>query len=424
MQTVLVFIFVLGVLVFFHELGHFLFAKRAGILVREFAIGFGPKLFSKRYGETLYSLRILPLGGYVRMAGDDPEMVEIKTGTLVYMVENEEKEIERVFLYEPTHLEKAWIVGRVVKIDLENSCHVVLEDEEGNETEYALSRTAIIHYDPKNEMQIAPIDRHFASKTVGQKAMTIFAGPLFNIILTVILFTVLAFMVGVEGKLVVERFVENSPAEQAGMKPGDVMTEIDGKKVSAEKLFHVIQDSEGKPVKVTVERDGQILHLTITPKREYDPQKEQQVYLIGVLFGSQQMKDPNLWEAIVDGVKRTYDWTTIMVDGFAKLITGEYSINSLAGPVQMGDMTGKIAQRGIEPLIQWTALLSLNLAIFNLLPIPALDGSRLVFIGIEAIRGRPVHPNKEHLVHLVGFALLMMLMLVVTYNDIMKVFFT
>lgn len=202
------------------------------------------------------------------------------------------------------------------------------------------------------------------------------------------------------------------------------MTEIDGKKVSAEKLFHVIQDSEGKPVKVTVERDGQILHLTITPKREYDPQKEQQVYLIGVLFGSQQMKDPNLWEAIVDGVKRTYDWTTIMVDGFAKLITGEYSINSLAGPVQMGDMTGKIAQRGIEPLIQWTALLSLNLAIFNLLPIPALDGSRLVFIGIEAIRGRPVHPNKEHLVHLVGFALLMMLMLVVTYNDIMKVFFT
>ncbi|SFJ23072.1 RIP metalloprotease RseP [Thermoflavimicrobium dichotomicum] len=419
MQTVLVFILVLGVLVFFHELGHFLFAKRAGILVREFAIGFGPKLFAKRYGETLYSIRILPLGGYVRMAGEDPEMVEIKTGTLVYITKNSKGLVDHIYINEPANTRQPLIVGRVIQMDMEKECNLVLEDEQGHETKYSLDPKAIIHYDQKNEVQIAPLDRQFASKTVGQKAMTIFAGPLFNIILTLILFTVLAFQVGVEDQLVVDHFVKDAPAAKAGMKEGDVITHINGEKVSAEKLRYLIQESKGEPIQVTVQRNGQTLNLEVKPKKEED------VYLIGAVFDqSKYVKEPNLFEAVADSFKRTYDWTTIILDGFVKLVTGDLSIKSLAGPVQMGDMTGKIAKKGVDPLIQWTALLSLNLAIFNLLPIPALDGSRLVFIGIEAIRGRPVHPNKEHLVHLVGFALLMMLMLVVTYNDIMKIFFT
>ncbi|RAL26325.1 RIP metalloprotease RseP [Thermoflavimicrobium daqui] len=416
MQTILVFILVLSVLVFFHELGHFLFAKRAGILVREFAIGFGPKIFAKRYGETLYSIRILPLGGYVRMAGEDPEMVEIKTGTLIYAMKNEQDHLDHVYLYDP-QTEKPLVVGRVIEIDMEKDCYIILQDEYGEETKYSLDRQAFIHYDPKNQVQIAPLDRQFGSKTVGQKAMAIFAGPLFNILLTIVLFIVLAFQIGIESKLVVDKVLTDTPAARAGIKNKDVITEINGEKATSQVLISEIQESKGNPVQIMIERNGQRHPLKIAPKMENN------TYLIGVV-PVQHYREPSIIEAISDGFKRTYNWSILILDSFVKLITGEVSVKSLAGPVQMGDMTGKIAKKGVDPLIQWTAVLSLNLAIFNLLPIPALDGSRLIFIGIEAIRGRPIHPNKENLVHLAGFALLMVLMLVVTYNDIMKVFFT
>ena len=170
---------------------------------------------------------------------------------------------------------------------------------------------------------------------------------------------------------------------------------------------------------ITVDRNGQKLDFPVTP------QKSGEVYQIGVYFNVNEMKrDATLWEAAIDGFRQTYDWSVMIMDGFGKLVTGQLGLKSLGGPVQMGSITGEAAKAGYESLIRWTALLSLNLGIFNLLPIPALDGSRLVFIGIEAVRGRPISPNKESLVHFIGFALLMMLMLVVTFNDIKKVFFT
>ncbi|MBA4496233.1 RIP metalloprotease RseP [Paenactinomyces guangxiensis] len=418
MQPVISFILVLSLLVFVHELGHFLFAKRAGILVREFAIGFGPKIYSKIHGETMYSVRALPLGGFVRMAGEDAEIVEIKTGTLAFATHNKEGQINHLYLYEPD-LQENLTVGRVVEADLEDKLYVVLEDQNGLETKHSLNPQAIIHYDKKNQVQIAPLDRQFGSKTVGQKALAIFAGPLFNIVLTIILFSVYVFVSGVE-RLPIDKIVPGKPAAQAGMKSGDLITAINGEEIhTLDALRYKLTAAQGAPVNLTVKRGEQTLQFTLKP------QKTGEVYQIGAEFNAATMKrEATLSEAVTEGFRQTLDWSTFILDGFAKLVTGQLSIKSLGGPVQMGEITGKAAEYGIVPLIKWTALLSLNLGIFNLLPIPALDGSRLVFIGLEAVRGRPINPNKESLVHFVGFALLMMLMLVVTFNDIKRVFFT
>ncbi|SMP08297.1 regulator of sigma E protease [Laceyella tengchongensis] len=419
MQQVIVFILVLSFLVFIHELGHFLFAKRAGILVREFAIGFGPKIFGKIHGETMYSIRALPLGGFVRMAGEDAELVELKTGTLVYATQTADK-LDHVYLYEPPQQDQAVVMGRVVEADLEKELYILLEDQDGREHHYTLHPQAMIHYDQKNVVQIAPLDRQFGSKTTGQKAMAIFAGPLFNIVLTVILFTVLTMMSGIEDRLPVDEVVANSPAAKAGIQAGDLITAVDGKEVrNMDQLRYALIESKGREVKVTVKRGEQVKEFGVTP------QKNGELYQIGVQFIHDEMRrEASFGEAIGAGFTKTYDWTVMIVDSLGKLVTGQMSVESLGGPVQMGNITGKAAESGIEPLIQITALLSLNLGIFNLLPIPALDGSRLVFIGLEAIRRRPIDPTKESMVHFVGFALLMMLMIFVTYNDIRKIFFS
>ncbi len=420
MQTLIVFIFVLSFLVFVHELGHFIFAKRSGILVREFAIGFGPKIFTKMHGETLYSVRMLPLGGYVRMAGEDAEIVEIKTGTTVYATLSDDSKLDHLYLYEPPQMDvHSFAAGRLLEADLEKQLYVVLEKQDGTEQKYFLDSQAIIHYDEKTQMQIAPYDRQFGSKTAGQKAMTIFAGPLFNVILTIVLFGVYTFVTGIEDRLPVDKVIANSPAAQAGIQADDLIVAINGEKVNnMDSLRYNLLESRGNPVTITVKRDGKELNVPVTP------QKSGEAYQIGVYFNVNDMKrEATLMESVTDGFKQTYDWSVIILDGFGQLITGQLGIKSLGGPVQMGSITGEAAKAGVEQLLRWTALLSLNLGIFNLLPIPALDGSRLVFIGIEAIRGRPVNPNKESFVHFVGFALLIMLMIVVTFNDIKKVFF-
>lgn len=420
MQQVIVFILVLSLLVFIHELGHFLFAKRAGILVREFAIGFGPKIFARTYGETMYSIRALPLGGYVRMAGEDVELIELKTGSLIYATQTADGQLDHLYLYELPQQEQAMVIGRVVEADLEKELTVVLEDQEQREHRYHLHPQALVHYDQKNVMQIAPLDRQFGSKTTGQKAMTIFAGPLFNIILTVVLFAVLVLMSGIEDRLPVDQVMPQSPAAQAGIQKGDLITAVGGKEVrNMDQLRYELMESEGNEVTITVKRGEELLTYPLIP------QKNGEMYQIGVQFRQDQMKrKASFGEAVGAGFSKTYDWTVMIVDSLGKLVTGQLSVQSLGGPVQMGSITGKAAESGLEPLIQITALLSLNLGIFNLLPIPALDGSRLVFIGLEAIRRRPIDPNKESMVHFVGFALLMMLMIFVTYNDIKKIFFT
>lgn len=421
---VAVFIPVLSLLVFIHELGHFYFAKRAGILVREFAIGFGSKIYSWRRGETLYSIRILPLGGYVRMAGEDPEVVEVKTGSYVFASQNELGQLDHLYLYELNHPNGNLVAGRVVEIDLERKLYVILENEEGHETRYEIHSQMMLHYDEQNESQIAPWDRQFGSKTTGQKALTILAGPVFNIILTVILFGLYIGITGIEDRLYVEKATEGSPSATAGIQSGDIITKINGKKVSTYDMFrYQILESQGNEVELTVNRNDQLLEIPLKPVKKVTESGDV-IYQVGIEFNTEKGKRPaTVGEILSSGFTLTYDWIKVIVDGFYKLFTFQLSLESLGGPIQMGTITGKAAQQGADITIKWMAILSLNLGLFNLLPIPALDGSRLLFIGIEAVRGRPVSPNIESLVHFVGFALLMMLMLVVTYNDIVKLVF-
>jgi regulator of sigma E protease len=418
LQTIVSFVLVLSILVFVHELGHFLFAKRAGILVREFAIGMGPVVFSKRKGETLYSIRLLPLGGFVRMAGEDPEIIDIKPESIVHL-DIKQNVVTDVWLIDPREVKGELVSGTLVEMDTEKDLFVtIVQDESGEQVRYPLHREAFIHFNKKNEMQIAPLDRQFGSKTVWQRALAILAGPVFNIILTIILFGVYTAVIGVEAKLPISMVTKNSPAEKAGLKPGDVIQTVNNKRVSTIDMLRVeLINSKGKAVPFELKRGNQELHVNIAP------QKQGEVYIIGTMFDQRQMmRKATMTEIVSEGFKQTYNWSVIILDGFGKLVTGQISIDSLGGPAQMGYLTGKAADAGFVALIKWTALLSLNLGIFNLLPIPALDGSRLIFIIIEGVRGRPINPSKESYVHFVGFAMLILLMVFVTINDIRKIF--
>lgn len=416
MQTILAFVIVFGTIVFIHELGHFLFAKRAGMLVREFAIGFGPKLIAHKKGETLYSIRMLPLGGYVRVAGEDPEIVNIKTGKEVALRRNEAGVVTHIFL-DPAKGKAGDMHGRVMELDLEHRLYIVLADDNGEETRCAVDRRAEIIND-NQAVQIAPWDRQYGAKSVGARGLFIIGGPLFNVLLSIVLFSVLTMITGVPDQVSVGQVQANSPAAAAGVQEGDRFVEVNGEEVkSGKELISAIQAGEGDAVSLKLERNGQIIDTTITP----DFDEETKRYLIGVVQ-TEEMKDANVLQAVQMSFVHIYDYTKLIFDSFAMLLSGNVPFSDLAGPVGIADLTGQVAKSGFINLLNWTSFLSLYLGIFNLMPIPALDGSRLMFVVLEGLRGRPIDPQKESMVHLVGFALLMMLMIAVTYQDIVRLF--
>lgn len=419
MQTIIAFIVVFGVLVFFHEFGHFLFAKRAGIMVREFAIGMGPKLFGMTKGETLYTVRLLPLGGYVRMAGEDFDTVELQPGYRIGVILNNDNEARKIYLNQNVQHPNVLFL-EVEKADLEKELWIEGYDEDDKLQRIKVARDASI-IENGNETLIAPYDRQFNSKSLGHRAMTIFAGPLFNFILAFILFLFVGIFQGVPTyEPVIHDVVKDSPAEIAGMKAGDLVTAIDGKKIEKwQDLSSIVQNSPDQPLTITVQRDNKLLDLKMTPKSVTD--NGMTYGQIGVRYQSPVEKNPI--KAVVFGVQQTWEYTVLILDALGKLITGQFSIDALSGPVGIYQATGEVAQSGIYSLIFWTAALSINLGIMNLLPLPALDGGRLLFFGIEALRGKPVDKQKEGLVHFIGIVLLMILMVVVTWNDIQRFFF-
>lgn len=417
LQVVFLTVFVFFLIVTVHEWGHYFFAKRAGILVREFAIGFGPKLFSIKRGETRYTLRLIPAGGFVRMAGEDPEIVDVKPGqTIAVRVAGDR--VTRIYLDrldERTNV----IRGEVEAIDLERRLSVSL-NVEGESERYDIHPQAVMIAKGR-ETQIAPLDRQFGSKTVGQRALAIFAGPAMNFILAFVLFGAYIQMAGIPveppNRLLVNEVLEGMPAAKADLRKGDVIDSINGEKIGADydKMIGMIGESAGKPLVMTVIRDGKPVDIKLTPV--LDP--ESGVGKVG-LTAAYPTRQAGFGETIVRSGVLMKDMTVSIFEGFKKLIFGEFKLDDLGGPVRTAEVTSQIAMRGITQLTSWAALLSLYLGIFNLLPIPALDGSRLVFLGLEALRGRPVDPNRESMVHFIGFAMLMLLMLAVTYNDILR----
>ncbi|MDN4494279.1 RIP metalloprotease RseP [Ureibacillus aquaedulcis] len=419
MQTVIAFIVVFGSLVFFHELGHFIFAKRAGILVREFAIGMGPKIFGMMKGETLYTLRLLPIGGYVRMAGEDTDSVELQPGFRVGLILNRDNVAEKIYLNQNVQNPNVLFL-EVERADLEKGLWIEGYDEDDQFTRINVSRTATL-VENGTETMIAPYDRQFNSKTVGQRTMAIFAGPLFNFILAFFLFAILGIMQGVPTyEPIIYGVDEKGPAAAAGLQAGDYVKEIDGQPVERwQDLSSTVQDKPGEPISIIVERDGQNIELKMTPDTLEESGKE--YGQIGVYYQSPVEKNP--LKALVFGVTQTYDYTVLILGLLGDLITGQFTIDALSGPVGIYKVTETVAKDGVYNLMNWAAVLSINLGIMNLLPLPALDGGRLLFFGIEALRGKPVDRQKEGMVHFVGIVLLMILMVVVTWNDIQRFFF-
>lgn len=418
-QNIALTILLFFVLVSIHEWGHFYFAKRAGILVREFAIGFGPKLFSFRRGETKYTLRLLPFGGYVRMAGEDPETVTVQNGQTIAIETNPGGAVHRIYLDRIDERMNA-VRGEVAAIDLERQLRLRL-DVDGEIEEYRVDPAAVT-VTRGQETQIAPLDRQFAGKPVGKRAMAIFAGPMMNILLAAVLFVAFAFINGVATGVSVHRVVAGEPADEAGVKPGDIIHSINGVEIGPDSVLirELVTSSAGKPMEWVVLRGGEPVKLQMTPAETVDEEGITQIR-VGVEM-TPVTRSATIQEGLTNGLTTMWTATKTIFEGFKMLILGQFTLDDLGGPIRMAEMTMQLANAGILYYTWWAAMLSLYLAIFNLLPVPALDGSRLIFLGLEAIRGRPVDPNRESLVHFIGFAMLMLLMVAVTYNDILRLF--
>ncbi|MDQ6596960.1 RIP metalloprotease RseP [Bacillus salipaludis] len=418
MTTVIAFIVIFGALVFFHELGHLIFAKRAGILCREFAIGFGPKVFSHKKGETTYTIRLLPIGGFVRMAGEDPEMVEIKPGYRIGLLFDKDETVNKIILNNKEKYPDCRII-EVEFADIEKDLIIkgYPDDEDDQLKTFVIHPKAMI-VENGIESQIAPLDRQFGAKTLWQRTMAIFAGPMMNFVLAFIIFIVIALLQGVptnDPKL--GEITADGAAKAAGLHKGDVVQSINGAEVTSwADVVEIIRNSPNKKLDFTITRDGKDMDVQVTPiEKTVDGKK---MGLIGVY--SPVEKSPI--QAISAGVKDTYTWTMQIIGMLGKLVTGQFSINMLSGPVGIYQATDTVAKSGIYYLMKWAGILSINLGIMNLLPIPALDGGRLMFFAVEALRGKPIDRQKEGMVHFIGFALLMLLMLVVTWNDIQRFF--
>jgi len=282
---------------------------------------------------------------------------------------------------------------------------------------YTVNRKAFFVMDGMHT-QIAPYDRQFASKTVGQRAMQLFAGPMMNFILAIVIIVIIGLYQGVPSdRPIIGEVLPDSPAAQAGLVEGDLVIEIDHKKVHDWTDFtDVVRANANQQIELVIMRDNTSENLHITPKEV--TMDDGTFGQVGVLASYEK----SFFKTIGYGLNLTYETTKLIIVNLVMLITGQLSIEMLSGPVGIYDATDQIVRTGFISYLMWTAMLSINLGIINLVPLPALDGGRLLFVGIEAVRGKPIDPQKEGIVHVIGFALLMLLMIVVTWNDIQRLF--
>jgi len=348
--TLLSFVIVLGVLIFFHEFGHFLIARLFGVGVEKFSLGFGPRLLGRKIGRTDYRISAIPLGGYVKMVGEEPDA----------------------------------------------------------------------------EVDPADIPISFTHKHVLKRMCIVAAGPFFNILLATIIFFGIFLISGTFTlKPSVGTVRDESPAFAAGIKEGDLITAIDGAPVASwEDMTEIIGASNGKTLEIRVRRNSSDQIFRITP--ELIPAKnifgeDIQRFIIGIsASGDTDAKDLNPLQAFAESLIQTYRIGELMVVIIGKLVTGDISTDTIGGPIMIAKMAGDQAKSGIGNLIFFIALISVNLAIINLLPIPILDGGHLLFFFIEAIKGNPVSLKVREVAQQIGLFIILLLVILVFYNDIFR----
>ena len=433
MQGIIAFILIFFVVVTIHEFGHFIVAKKSGILCQEFAIGMGPKIFHKKIGETNFTIRLLPLGGYVKMPdnvfdfNNDVSMYDLKKGMNIRLKLDKEDKVEKIILDEsndmellPIHLE-----------DFDLTEKLFIRGFVGDESEYfEVRKDACVVFGGMEE-QIAPLDRMFSSHSWGKKFWTLFAGALMNFILAAVIFIGLAFYTGVpvnnnDAKLGV--VADNSPAQTAGLKVGDTITEVNGQSVSTWTGFvEKIKESNGQELTLKVNRDGSIQEVKVTPKEEVTKNKkgeEVKTYKVGI--GKYQETKKGFVDSIKYGLQETLHYGTLIftaiINLFVSLFTGGFSLNQLGGPVAIYEMSSSAAKSGLVTTLQWTGILSVNLGLMNLIPIPVLDGGRIIFVIYEAIFKKPINKKAQYYMTITFGLLMVALMLAVTWNDIQRLF--
>ncbi len=349
-------VFVLGVLVFFHELGHFLIAKYFHVKVLKFSVGFGSKLVGKKIGETEYLISLIPFGGYVKMLG-----------------------------------------------------------ESGDEDTEPLS----------SEEKI----RSFSNQHVFKRIAIVAAGPLFNLFLAFLIFCIFYTISGQQIMIPeIGQVTKNSPAYYAGFLKGDVIISVEGDAIEAwSEIKSAVHNSAGKPLKMTIKRGEKFINLTVVPEASVVKNifgEEVKLALIGIVpSGEMERLDLEPWQAIKEGSKETRKWIKLTCLVIVKLFQGSISIKTVGGPILIGQMTGQLAQESLVYLIPLMAIISINLGILNLLPVPILDGGFIIFLLIEIFLGRPVSIKKREMAQKVGLALLVLLMVVVTLNDLSRIKF-
>lgn len=340
----------LGLLIVFHEFGHFIVAKLSGVGVLTFSVGFGPKLWVKKAGETEYALSAFPLGGYVKMVGEDPD----------------------------------------------------------------------------EQVQLADREKSFANKSLLARTAIVFAGPGFNLLLAVLLLMVVFTFYGVPVMSTEVSGVEQgSPAERAGITKGDRIVAIDGIPVQEwEDLSQRIKGSGGRPLDLQIRRGEETVNLSVQPTKKEgqtifgEPKVD---YMIGI--GSRvslEKHQPGL--AIGRAVVQTYEYSKLTLMAFYKMIVGDVSPRNIGGPILIAQMAGQQAQEGVGTFLAFLAVLSINLGILNLLPVPVLDGGHLVFFAVEAVIRKPVSVKYREMAQQVGICLLALLMVYAFYNDILRFF--
>ena len=341
--SVLSFLVVIVVLILAHELGHFITAKTTGVTVEEFGLGFPPRLLGIRRGKTLYSLNAIPLGGFVKMAGEE---------------------------------------------------------------------------DPK-------VSGSLASKRIGIRVLVLSAGSLMNFLLPLLLFSI-AFMIPynlVMGQVMVDEVSSNSPAARAGIRPGDTVLSVNGKAVNNNgDLQRYIQLNLGNEVTIHLQHNDLTTENVQTIPRWKPPEGQGAIGIkistSNAIVASQHYP---FWKAIPMGVTACIEAFVLFKNGIVSMIIGAVPA-AVAGPVGIAQLTGEVAKAGISPLLEFASFLSINLAIINLFPLPALDGGRIAFVLIEAVRrGKRISPKTEGLVHLIGFAMIIVFFLAITYQDITRI---
>lgn len=351
--NIFAFVVVIGVLIFFHELGHFLIARLFGVGVEKFSLGFGPRIFGKKIGITDYRISAIPLGGYVKMIGEDPE----------------------------------------AEIDPEK------------------------------------VSFSFTHKHVFKRILIVAAGPLFNLLLAVVIFFAIFLISGIFIlKPTVGEVKEGSPAYDAGLSKDDRIVAINDLPVESwEDMAGIIAESDGNSLEVAVKRGERRIIFHVKPERSTIQNifgEEVERYVIGIsASGDIFSKHLNPFQALKESVVQTYRITELTVVSIVKLIQGKISTKTVGGPIMIAELAGKQAKEGAANLVFFIALLSINLGVLNFLPIPVLDGGHLLFFFVELVVGRPINRRMREIAQQVGIVILILLMLYVFYNDIARLFF-